>query len=98
MTRYAEYETQATLGSTTGVFGAFRNGYALLLTSAVMAQGQSLKQGYEFDLAKEFHALGPGRTAQVFLQNTGRLLGARPSRPGATRPTLSPRLSPSCWA
>ncbi|RIH83685.1 Metalloprotease PmbA [Meiothermus luteus] len=91
MTRYAEYETQATLGSTRGVFGAFRNGYALLLTSAVMAQGQSLKQGYEFDLAKEFHALEPGRTAQVFLQNTGRLLGARPLKTGRYKAYFEPK-------
>ncbi|MCS7067779.1 MAG: TldD/PmbA family protein [Meiothermus sp.] len=91
MTRYAERETQATLGSTQGVAGAFRNGYALLLTSAVMAEGQSLKQGYEFDLSKEFHALEPGRTAQAFLQNTGRLLGARPLKTGRYRAYLEPK-------
>ncbi|MCX7782283.1 MAG: TldD/PmbA family protein [Meiothermus sp.] len=91
MTRYAERETQATLGSTQGVAGAFRNGYALLLTSAVMAEGQSLKQGYEFDLSKEFHALEPGRTAQAFLQNTGRLLGARPLRTGRYKAYFEPK-------
>ncbi|MCX7739679.1 MAG: TldD/PmbA family protein [Meiothermus sp.] len=91
MTRYAEHETQAILGSTGGVSGAFRNGYALLLTNAVMGEGQSLKQGYEFELAKEFHALEPGRTAQAFLQNTGRLLGARPLKTGRYRAYFEPK-------
>ncbi|GIW26353.1 TldD/PmbA family protein [Meiothermus sp.] len=91
MTRYSESETQATLGSTRGVSGAFRNGYALLLTSAIMAEGQSLKQGYEFDLSKEFHALEPGRTAQAFLQKTGRLLGARPLKTGRYKAYFEPK-------
>ncbi len=91
MTRYSERETQATLGSTQGVAGAFRNGYALLLTSAIMAEGSSLKQGYEFDLSKEFHALEPGRTAQAFLQKTGRLLGARPLKTGRYKAYFEPK-------
>ncbi len=91
MTRYSERETQATLGSTQGVAGAFRNGYALLLTSAIMAEGGSLKQGYEFDLSKEFHALEPGRTAQAFLQKTGRLLGARPLKTGRYKAYFEPK-------
>ncbi|MBO1437305.1 TldD/PmbA family protein [Meiothermus sp. CFH 77666] len=91
MTRYSERETQATLGSTQGVAGAFRNGYALLLTSAIMAEGSSLKQGYEFDLSREFHALEPGRTAQAFLQNTGRLLGARPLKTGRYKAYFEPK-------
>ncbi len=91
MTRYSENETQATLGSTQGVSGAFRNGYALLLTSAVMGEGSSLKQGYEFDLSKEFHALEPGRTAQQFLHRTGRLLGARPLKTGRYKAYFEPK-------
>ncbi|ADD29133.1 TldD/PmbA family protein [Meiothermus ruber] len=91
MTRYSENETQATLGSTQGVSGAFRNGYALLLTSAVMGEGHSLKQGYEFDLSKEFHALEPGRTAQQFLHRTGRLLGARPLKTGRYKAYFEPK-------
>lgn len=91
MTRYSERETQATLGSTLGVAGAFRNGYALLLTNAVMAEGHSIKQGYEFDLSKEFHALEPGRTAQQFLQRTGRLLGARPLKTGRYKAYFEPK-------
>ncbi len=91
MTRYSENETQATLGSTQGVSGAFRNGYALLLTSAVMGEGHSLKQGYEFDLSKEFHALEPGRTAQQYLHRTGRLLGARPLKTGRYKAYFEPK-------
>ncbi|WP_337871524.1 TldD/PmbA family protein [Meiothermus sp.] len=91
MTRYSENETQATLGSTQGVSGAFRNGYALLLTSAVMGEGHSLKQGYEFDLSKEFHTLEPGRTAQQFLHRTGRLLGARPLQTGRYKAYFEPK-------
>ncbi|MFN3390716.1 MAG: TldD/PmbA family protein [Meiothermus ruber] len=91
MTRYSENETQATLGSTQGVSGAFRNGYALLLTSAVMGEGSSLKQGYEFDLSKEFHALEPGRTAQQYLHRTGRLLGARPLKTGRYKAYFEPK-------
>lgn len=91
MTRYSEHETQATLGSTRGVAGAFRNGYALLLTSAIMGEQGSLKQGYEFELSKEFHALEPGRTAQAFLQKTGRLLGARPLKTGRYKAYFEPK-------
>ena len=91
MTRYSEQETQATLGSTRGVAGAFRNGFALLLSSAVMGEGKSLKQGWEFDLAKEFHALEPGRTAQQLLHRTGRLLGARPLKTGRYKAYFEPR-------
>lgn len=91
MTRYSENESQAILGSTQGVSGAFRNGYALLLTSAVMGEGNSLKQGYEFELSKEFHTLEPGRTAQQFLDHTGRLLGARPLKTGRYKAYFEPK-------
>jgi len=91
MTRYAERENQATLGSTQGVAGSFRNGYTMLAASAVMGQGKSLKQGWELDVAKEFHALEPGRTAQQFLHHTGRLLGARPLQTGRYTAYFEPR-------
>jgi PmbA protein len=56
-----------------------------------MGEGGSLKQGYELDLSREFHALEPGRTAQRFLQKTGRLLGARPLKTGRYRAYFEPQ-------
>ncbi len=91
MTRYSENETQAALGSTRGVWGAYRNGYSALMAYAVMGQGQSLKQSFELDVSKEFHALDPGRTAQEFIRKTGRLLGARPLKTGRYRAYFEPK-------
>ncbi|RDI96348.1 TldD/PmbA family protein [Meiothermus sp. QL-1] len=88
---YTERESRTLLASTQGVAGAFRTGYAVLGVSAVMRQGESLKQGWELDFSREFHALEPGRTAQAFLQRTGRLLGARPLKTGRYRAYLEPR-------
>ncbi len=91
MTRYSENETQATLGSTRGVLGAYRNGYSALMAYAVMGEGQSLKQSFELEVSKEFHALDPGRTAQGFIRKTGRLLGARPLKTGRYRAYFEPK-------
>lgn len=91
MTRYSENETQAALGSTRGVSGAYRNGYAALMAYAVMGEGGSLKQSFELDISKEFHSLDPGRTAQEFIQKTGRLLGARPLQTGRYKAYFEPK-------
>jgi len=91
MTRYSENETQATLGSTKGVSGAYRNGYGALMAYAVMSEGTSLKQAFEVDISKEFHALDPGRTALEFIQKTGRLLNAKPLKTGKYRAYFEPK-------
>jgi PmbA protein len=91
MTRYTENETLAALGSTRGVAGAYRNGYSALMAYAVMGEGSSLKQALEIELSKEFHSLEPGRTAQEFIQKTGRLLGARPLKTGRYRAYFEPK-------
>jgi PmbA protein len=90
MTRYSENETQATLGSTQGVSGAYRNGYSALMAYAVMGEGSSLKQAFEVDISREFHALDPGRTSQEFIRKTGRLLGARPLKTGRYKAYFEP--------
>lgn len=79
---YQETETFATLGSSKGVSGAYRNGYASIGGSAVMQEGSSIKQGWDMSVAKEFHALDPGQTALDFIEQTGRLLGAKPLQTG----------------
>lgn len=91
MTRYSENETQATLGSTQGVSGAYRNGYSALMAYAVMGEGSSLKQSFELELSKEFHSLDPGRTALEFIQKTSRLLGARPLKTGRYKAYIEPK-------
>lgn len=78
MARYAETETEAVLGSTRGVDGGYRNGYAMLMASPVMKQGDSVKQGWDVDVTKEFHQLDPTRTSQQVLERVGRHLGATP--------------------
>lgn len=82
MARYAETETEAVLGSTRGVDGGYRNGYAMLMASPVMKQGDSVKQGWDVDVVKEFHQLDPTRTSQQILERVGRHLGATPLRTG----------------
>lgn len=91
MTRYGENETQASLGSTKGVSGDYRNGYGALMAYAVMADGGSLKQSFELEVSKEFHALDPGRTALQFIEKTGRLLNARPLKTGRYRAYFEPK-------
>lgn len=80
--RYSESEVQITLGSTRGVDGGYRNGFAALMASPVMKQGDSVKQGWDLAFGKEVHALDPGRTAQTILARVGRHLGATPLATG----------------
>jgi len=87
---YREVEAQAALASTEGAEGAYRFGVALLFGSVVMAEGGSLKQGWEVELSREFHALEPGKTALELREKTGRLLGARPLKTGRYRAYLEP--------
>ncbi|WP_457630613.1 TldD/PmbA family protein [Oceanithermus sp.] len=87
---YGEREFQTELASTKGAAGGYRNGYAFQLVSAVMADGESLKQGYEVRASREIAALDPASTAQEFIRKTGRLLGARPLASGRYTAYLEP--------
>jgi PmbA protein len=89
-TRYIERELTGVLGSTAGADGGYRNGISGLLTTMVMQQGESLKQGSKLAFEKEFHALDPGRTAIEALERTGRLLGAKALETGRYRAYLEP--------
>ncbi|WP_457637889.1 PmbA/TldA family metallopeptidase, partial [Oceanithermus sp.] len=73
---YSEREYQTELASTKGAEGGYRSGYAYLMASAVMAAGESVKQGWEVKVSREIAALDPASTAQEFIRKTGRLLGA----------------------
>src|SRR5690625_293126 len=44
--RYSENQSETEISSTRGVSGSYRAGHALLLTSLVMREGDSVKQGY----------------------------------------------------
>ncbi|BCZ86670.1 peptidase C69 [Thermus thermophilus] len=88
---YLEREIRVALKSTQGAEGSFRTGFAALTGSFVMAQGKSVKQGWDFKAGKEFHALEPGRTALEFREKTARLLEARPLKTGRYRAYLEPR-------
>ncbi len=90
--RYSETESEVAIGSTRGADGGYRNGYAALMGVVVMRTGESVKQGWEVDLGKEFHALEPGRTSQELLHKVGRHLGARPLRTGRRRAVLEPEV------
>ncbi len=79
---YSEREYQTELASTRGAEGGYRSGYAYQMVNAVMAAGESLKQGFELKVARELFALDPASTAQEFLRRTGRLLGARELKSG----------------
>lgn len=91
MGSYLERERRIALASTQGAEGSFRTGFAALTGSFVMAQGKSVKQGWDFKAGKEFHALEPGRTALEFREKTARLLEARPLKTGRYRAYLEPR-------
>lgn len=82
LSRYSERETRFALASTQGASGGYRNGYSALMASFVMREGESLKQGWDARLEKEFHLLEPGKTALEMLEKTGRLLGAKPLTTG----------------
>lgn len=88
---YLEREMRVGLESTQGASGSFRTGLAALMGSFVMAEGQSVKQGWDFRAGKEFHALEPGRTALEFREKTARLLNAKPLKTGRYRAYLEPR-------
>lgn len=88
---YSERESETELSSTRGAAGGFRSGYAYVMASAVMAQGTSVKQGWEVKVAREIAALDPASTAQEFLQKTGRLLGARELKSGRYTAYFEPK-------
>lgn len=91
MTRYSENETELSLSSTRGAEGGYRNGYTYLMSSLIMAQGENIKQHFDFQLEKEFHALEPGRTALRMLEDTSRLLGAKPLKTGRYTAYIEPK-------
>lgn len=90
MARYTERESSEVLGSTRGADGGYRNGYAVLVGSFIAQKGDSLKQGFDLALDKEFHALDPAATAQDMARRTGRLLGAEPLATGRYRTWFEP--------
>ena len=91
--RYSESESEVVIGSTQGADGGYRNGYAVLLASPIMRQGDSVKQGWDLDLGKEFHALDPTRTAQTILDRVGRHLGATPLATGRHKAVFEPEVA-----
>lgn len=91
LARYSERESEFSLASTQGASGGYRNGYAALMASFVMKDGESLKQGWDADLEKDFHLLEPGKTALKMLTDTGRLLNARPLKTGRYTAYLEPK-------
>jgi PmbA protein len=95
---YNESESQVVIGSTLGADGGYRNGYAYYLASPVMKQGDSVKQGFDFDFSKEFHALDPGRTSQRILDRVGRHLGATPLPTGRYRAYLESEVTATLLA
>lgn len=74
--RYTEKESLVTLASTKQVEGGYRTGHSALVAWFVMQEGESVKQGLDYSVEREFHALDPGRTAQQALERTGRHLGS----------------------
>ncbi len=87
---YAEREYQTELASTRGAAGGYRTGYAYEMINAVMAEGESIKQGFELKVSREVAALDPATTAQEFIRKTGRLLGARPLASGRYTAYIEP--------
>ncbi len=74
---YAERELNRQVTSTEGASGRIRQGLALVGGGVVMGEGKILKQSFGTQWSPEFHALEPGRTAQLQLEQTGQLLNAR---------------------
>ncbi len=87
---YQEQQSEVEIGSTTGIDGSYRAGMAALFSALVMREGESVKQGYEQDVKREFHQLEPGRTAQESLRKLGRHLGAKPLKTGRRRAIFEP--------
>jgi PmbA protein len=91
LARYSEHESRVSLASSKGVSGGYRNGYSAVMASFILRDGESVKQGWDAHVEKEFHALDPGKTAQKMLQETGRLLGARPLKTGRYTAYFEPK-------
>ena len=89
---YGESQGETVIGSTRGVDGSYRSGRASLVAGLVMRADGSVKQGFEFAHANDFHQLEPGRTALRALEGLGRHLGARPLTTGRRRAVLEPRV------
>jgi len=90
--RYSEGQIDVELGSTTGVDGSYRAGTAAVIAGLVMREGESVKQGFEYDAKGDFHQLEPGRTALRALDQIGRQLGARPLITGRRRAIFEPQV------
>lgn len=88
---YTEREGDVTLGSTQGADGAYRRGVAGVMASVIMQDGESLKQSWDADWARELRSLDPAHTALDFTQRTGRLLGARPLQTGRYTAYFEPK-------
>lgn len=91
MARYSERDTTVSLASTSGVLGEYRDGLAMLATSVVMQEGESLKQNWDVHFEKEFHSLEPGKTALEITTKAGRLLGAKPMKTGRATAYFEPK-------
>ncbi len=89
--RYTETETQVSLSSTQGTKGGYRNGYSALMSSFIMREGESLKQAFDFQLEKDFHALEPGKTAQEMIDKVARQLGAKGLKTGRYTAYFEPK-------
>jgi len=90
--RYYEGADEVEIGSSRGVDGSYRAGMAALVTSLVMRDGTSVKQGFKADAQADFYHLEPGTTAQDALRRIGRQLGARPLSTGRRRAVLEPEV------
>ncbi len=91
LARYTEREMQVALASTRGADGGYRTGMAALLGWFVMQEGESLKEGMDYAVKREFHALEPGTTAQEALARAARHLGATPLKTGKYTAYFEPR-------
>jgi PmbA protein len=90
-TAYQEQEVQVVLGSTKGASGGYRTGVGMVGGSAILEDGGAPRQSWNVDYSREFHALEPGKTALELIQNTARLLGARPLKTGKYRAYFEPK-------
>ncbi len=93
MARYSENQTEVEISSTQGASGSFRTGHALLVTSLVLREGDSVKQGFDMQAVNEFNRLEPGQTSLKALESIGRHLGARPLTTGRRRAILEPAIT-----
>lgn len=91
LARYSEKEYQFALSSTKGAEGGYRNGYAAIGGVALLVEGESIKQGYDIKVERDFHLLEPGNTAQEILAKTRRHLGAKPLTSGRYTAYFEPK-------